>query len=299
MNSTWYNVAVVLLWLATMGWLISQKMMPALLVGDPPGYRTVVEAQQEDPLVGWRLAWNGHQVGWALSRTSLLAHEMTEVRSLVHFDDLPLREMIPEWLRSLLLPGDEGLPIRLQMEVKSKLTFDPLQRLSQFESSVRFPPLEDGLKVQGTLDGDQLTLSTHSAYFTDEKKISLPQGALLGDAFSPQTQLPALREGQTWSVRVYSPVRPPKSPEEILHAKVEGTETVFWHGQMVDAWVVVYRTDPGEGTVHARSPRGTLWVRKDGTVLKQGINLFDSTMTFVRMPGDEAAALDRAVGDRR
>ena len=127
MNSMWFNVAVVLLWVATMSWLISQKVVPSLLVGEPPSYRTIVEAKQEEPLVGWSMTWNDRRVGWALDTTRPLANGMTEVRSLVHFDDLPLEEMTPGWLRSMLLP-DGGADLRLEIEAKSKLTFDPFPR---------------------------------------------------------------------------------------------------------------------------------------------------------------------------
>jgi len=296
MNSTWYNVAVVLLWLATMSWLISQKVVPALLVGEPPSYRTIVEAQQEEPAVGWAMTWNDRRVGWAMNTTASLPNDLTEVRSLVHFDDLPLEEMTPPWLRSLLLP-EEGLSIQLQMEAKSKLIFDPLERLSQFESSLGFQGMEDVIKVRGSLDGTQLQVSVHSGDFTYDTELLLPRGALLNDALSPQTQLPGLREGQSWNVEIYSPFRAPNSPVEILQATVEGTEPIVWRGRMVDARVVVYRTEPGVGTGRARSPRGKLWVRDDGTVLKQQVTVLDSVMTFVRLSGEEAAALAEAVGN--
>jgi len=296
MNSTWYNVAVVLLWLASMSWLISQKVLPAVLVGEPPSYRTIVKANQEEPLVGWSMALNDRQVGWALNTTSRLPRNMTEVRSLVHFDDLPLEEMTPNWLRSILVP-ESGWPVRLQMEAKSMLVFDPLERLSEFVSSVGFEGMDDMIKVGGTLDGSELTLSVRSGDFAYETELKVPQEALLSDGLSPQTNLPGLREGQTWNVRVYSPLRPPNNPVELLHATVEESKTILWNGRLVDTWVVVYRGDPGAGTARARTPRGKLWVREDGTVLKQEAMLFGSTMTFDRLSGEDAAALAESVGD--
>jgi hypothetical protein len=295
MNSTWYHIAVVVLWLATMSWLVAQKIVPSLLVGEPPSYRTVVEAQQQDPLVGWSMDWSGRQVGWALTATSGLPDDMTEVRSLVQFDRLPLREMTPKWIKLLLLPEDE-LPSELEMEVKSNLIFDPFQRLSQFETSIGLSSVENVITVRGTLDGAKLTVSVHSGDVTYEHKLDLPQEALLSDAFSPQTQLPGLRKGQKWNVEIYSPLPSGPHPLRNLQATVEGTEPIIWGGEMIDAWVVVYRDDPGSGTAGARAPRGKLWVRPDGTVLKQQVTLFDSTMTFVRLSDQEAAALAEEVG---
>jgi hypothetical protein len=189
------------------------------------------------------------------------------------------------------------VPSGLQLEVKSRLIFDPLRRLSQFVSSVGFPSAEDVLTVRGALDGSQLRLSVHSGEVTIEKEIPLPQKALLSDALSPQTHLPGLREGQTWSVEIFSPLRPPGSPVEIVQATVEGTAPIVWDGQLVETQVVVYRNDPGAGTIRSRQLRGRLWVRRDGTVLKQQVTLFNCTMEFVRLPDKEAAVLAERVGD--
>jgi hypothetical protein len=98
---------------------------------------------------------------------------------------------------------------------------------------------------------------------------------------------------------VYSPFLPGRDRVKNVRATVEGTSPIFWDGQMVDAWLVVYRDDPGEGTAQGRNPRGRLWVRKDGTVLKQQASLFGSTMTFVRLPRAAAAELADTVGDGR
>ncbi len=55
--------------------------------------------------------------------------------------------------------------------------------------------------------------------------------------------------------------------------------------------LVVYRSDRGYGLGRDERPRGRLWVRGDGTVLKQQVMIFNSTMTFVRMSDEQAAAL--------
>jgi hypothetical protein len=296
MNSTWYNVAVVVLWLATMGWLVSQKVAPVLLVGDPPSYRTIIEAQQEDPLVGWSMEWDGRPMGWVLNTTLPMRDEMTEVRNLVHFDDFPLREVIPDWLLSKNLSGDEAW-IRLTLEAKSRLVFDPLKRLSQFESSLGFPGVDDVVKVKGTVDGSELHVSAHSGDFTYETDSTLPQDALLNDTLSPQATLPGLRVGQNWNVGVYSPLRPTSDPLELLHATVEGVKPVLWGDRVVEALLVVYRDDPGAGTANAEKARGRLWVLDDGTVVKQEVAVLDSILTFSRLNRQEAAELAASVGN--
>ena len=39
-------MAVVALWLSATGWLVVEKVLPPMLVGQPPNYRSVVEAHE-------------------------------------------------------------------------------------------------------------------------------------------------------------------------------------------------------------------------------------------------------------
>jgi hypothetical protein len=91
-------------------------------------------------------------------------------------------------------------------------------------------------------------------------------------------------------------LRPPGNPLEILHAEVERLETITWNGHREETWLVVYRRDSGFVLGGNKSPRGKLWVRRDGAVLKQQVMMLDSTMTFVRLPDEEAAVLAERVG---
>ncbi len=295
MYSRWFSVAVIVLWLSTMSWLVTSKVLPPLLVGEPPGYGRIIEAQKLEPLVGWGLTLGGRRLGWALSTTLPLSSGATEVNSRVHFDAIPVRDVAPEWLHPLL-----GLLDRknqtLEMDAQSTLWIDALHRLSRFESAVRFAPLQDPVKLRGEVAGSRLRLVLFADDSSHATEIHFPPRALLGGAFSPQTQLPGLRSGQTWTVPSYNPLRP-DMPVEILQAVVEGTEPAEWGGRMEDVWLVVYRSDPGRALGPAR-PRGRLWVRRDGTVLKQEVLIFDSKLTFVRLPDDRAAALNDSAQDQ-
>ena len=300
MHSRWYSVSVLLLWLTTMGWLVRQKVWPSLVVGDPPDYQAILAVQKDSPPVGWSLVWNDRKnLGWAVTSTSPLPNGLTEVRSHVHFSELPLSDIIPEWLYGLLQPSDSR-GIRLTMDARSALIFDPLRRLSQFESTIRFQPKVDAVKVQGRIEGARLFLSIHCGDSSpSETDVPAPRNAILSDALSPLGYLPGLRLGQCWTVEVYSPLRPPTSPSEILHAAVEAKMPMTWNGRIVDTWEVVYRSDPGSALASAGSPRGKLWVRSDGAVLKQQVTVLRSTLTFVRTSDEEAALLARKAGDVR
>jgi hypothetical protein len=307
MHSRWYSVAVVLLWLTTMSWLVIVKVWPSLAVGDPPDYQTILAVQRDSPPVGWQMFWNDQKkgdqknLGWAVTSTLSLPNGLTEVRSRVHFRDRPLHEIIPEWLEGILKPPESG-GAGLQMDACSTLTFDPLQRLSQFESVIQFMPNVEAIKLRGRIEGAKLLLSVHCGELPPlETEVPAPRNSLVNDGLSPLGYLPGLRDGKRWTVEAYGPLRPPDSPKEIIQAAVEARVPTAWNGRVVDTWVVVYRSDPGSALGSAGNPCGKLWVRTDaaGTVLKQEVNVVRSALTFVRTSDEEAARLaERASSDR-
>lgn len=292
MNTLWYNTGVVAAWLVAMSWLVTAKVLPSLRIGQPPSYQSILQSQREDPLVGWRVLCNEKEIGWALSLTKQLQDGMTRVDSLVYLERIPLEELLPRWLQGLLLPAEvDPRKIRLEMEVRSEALFDPLSRLTHFYSHVRFPPYTEGVRVLGKADEGRLHLTVRYGELSQEIDLPLPRHSLFGDSTSPMAKLPGLREGQRWTVQVYSPFYSPNQPVEILEARVERLDQIVWNGRITPVWVVVYRTEPGKGASRAAVPRGKLWVRLDGTVLKQEAQLFDNRMTFLRLHNEAAAQL--------
>ncbi|MEN6557114.1 MAG: hypothetical protein ABFC54_02925 [Thermoguttaceae bacterium] len=297
MYGRWFNPLVVMLWLSTMGWLLYAKVMPSLLVGEPPNYRRIINAQKHNPPVGWCIALNGRSIGWAISEIQSLPNGLAAVRGWVHFDNLPLQQTMPGWLRTLtqLL----GRPIdNLQMDARNDLLIDPLGRLVRFESSIHVDPFNEAIYARGAVDGRQLELVVRAGGVPLTTQVFLPSNAILSDALSPQCELPGLRAGQHWTVPVYSPLWPAGSPLEIVHAVVTGLDTIFWNGDVVSCWLVEYRNDPGDRTAgnSKNGPRGRLWVRFDGAVLRQQMLLFDSTIVFDRMSDIESKTLLQSAG---
>ncbi len=291
LNSVWYNTTVVLVWLAAMSWLITTKVLPSLLIGDPPQAEQILQAQMESPLVGWRMLWDGKELGWALNRTKMLPNDLTEVDTRVHFDRLPLRKIVPGPLQALL-GGDLDLVAQLALDLHNTLVYDPLNRVCRFEAVVAFAPGLEVIKLRGRADDGQLHISMHYGQSLHEVETNLPSGMLFSESMSPQPSLPGLRLGQTWTVKVYSPFSNPTNPTEILHAVVESREPMVWNGRIVDAWLVVYRADPGNTSGRAGEVRGKMWVRSDGTVLKQQATLFGSKLAFVRLTEAESDQLE-------
>jgi hypothetical protein len=295
MHGRWFNSGVVLLWLATMSWLVKEKVLPPLLVGEPPNLSKIVKAQELDPPVGWRILCNDRRFGWALSDAKLQPNDLTDIRGRVHIRALKLTETMSGGLRALCKLLGQSID-QLQMDAWSVVTVDPLGGLVEFNSTVQLEPSRDVLSVSGTVEGSQLHLQFRAGGASVRTETFLPAHALLSDALSPQTQLPGLRAGQSWSVPVYSPLLPTSGPLEIIYATVEEIEPILWNGETYDTWVVVYRSEPKSETGAHQTPRGKLWVRRDGTVLKQQVLFFDTLISFIRLSDDETIRLTARTG---
>ncbi len=295
MGSRWLNLAVVGLWLATMTWLVKEKILPPLMIGEPPSYRTIIEARRSEPPVGWELSFDGRPIGWALSAALPLPNDLTEIRSRVHFDELPLAEITPGWLGNLL-KLTEYRRAKLQMDTRSTLVIDSLGRLARFEASVRLEDIPEVVHMEGTMDEGNLKVTARCGEVTLERTAPVSSNALMGDSLSPQTKLPGLRAGQKWTVPTFSPFGRLDTRLEVLHATVkQDKEPVSWGGSTVEAWVVEFRSDPGMGLGASKKPQGKLWVLPDGTVVKQQVAILNAQMTFVRMGDEDASRLAAGV----
>ena len=84
-----------------------------------------------------------------------------------------------------------------------------------------------------------------------------------------------------------------RNPVEILHAKVEGYESVPVGDESVLTLTVIYRSDSGSILGGGQTPRGKLWVAEDGTVLKQTAYLFGSQLTFERASGERTEEIHK------
>ncbi len=304
MYSRWFNVAVVLLWLSAMSWLVVEKVLPPLLIGEPPSYQTILGASDRDPTVGWKILFDGRELGWSLSETSRMDSGMTEVASRVHLDELPSKPV--RALGGLFgIRTDNAAAHPPSMDVETKLTIDLFGRLTHFISKTRLGGSRDALVVDGTISEGRLRLTVKSPTFSlPPFETEFPQNALLDDALSPQTYLPGLRQGQTWTVPVPNPAMAllstapgGKAPLDVLQATVERTEPIDFGDRVEKVWLVVYRRDSGSTLGSSEKPRGKLWVRRDGTVLKQQATFLGHEITFVRMSDDELARLQSELAD--
>jgi hypothetical protein len=295
MPTRWFNSVVVMFWLATMSWLAVTKVLPPLRVGEPPSYRSILAQNHNADLpVGWTIRLNNNTLGWAATKVVTRADGMTAIQGRLYLQELPFDELAPGWLSRWLKPI-VGVGT-LELEARSRVDIDPLGRLTSFETRVQIAEMPDAIRVHGMVEGTQLHVTLASGDISFKEDRYLPPGAFVGDELQPQATLPGLRVGQSWTMPVYSPLRPHKNPMEVLQATVIGQERIRWNGESTEAMLVVYRSDSGSGLSSRQDPRAKLWVRGNGDVLRQQLMFFNSPLWFERLAEEPSEQLAEHFG---
>lgn len=277
MTTRWFNVAIVCIWITSMTWLVTQKIWPSLDVGSPPGYDT------DDPHTRWQLLLDDKPIGSAESTVTVDKEGVKQLTSDVYLEELPLARLGPSWLLRLVDAPDA----LSEMRVRSTVELDPLNRLIGVRTVVDLGFMKDVMLMQGVAEGDRLKITARTGDFVYNNELFLPRGGAIGESFSPRTRLGRLSDGQTWTVPVYSPFHAPNAPLEILQATVEGESPIIWNRQIIPAKLVVFRSDPGSGIGDAAgATRGRAWVDGQGRVLRQEVVLWNTRLTFARIPAD-------------
>ena len=231
-----FTPTVIALWFVTTGWLTIAKILPDWQPGSPPGQQTLYASGERLLPVAWTVFCNEQPVGWAITRTTRSADRGVFVDSHLHFDRLPWDKMLPGWATLLvqrLVPGnDPGT-----FDARGRLAIDEAGDLRSFSSVVHLPGTDQPLVLTGTVEDGTVAIKVTAGELGYEATRHLPTTAMLGDELSPQATLPDLHEGRRWTVPVYSPLRPGRSPIEVLHAEVGGEETMYWEDGFVQAKV--------------------------------------------------------------
>ncbi len=285
MQRPWLAAFIIIFWCVTTSWLVVEKILPSLMPGSPPGYQAFYASNNRLVPVAWTVLWKDEPLGWASSRSTRFEDGRVAVDSLLHFDRLPIEEMLPMWIKPLLKRAISNAPLPA-FEARGSLSIDDRGQLNAFRSAVDLPGTGEKVVLTGTVDDGHVHVVVRARDMRYETDRYLPSHITIGDELSPQATLPGLYEGRRWTVPIYSPLRAGGSAIELLHASVSGEETMFWDDRLVRVHVVSYRSDPSGH----HDPRTRLWVDRSGRVLKQESDLFGAKLTFLRRT-DAAAEL--------
>jgi len=286
MLRAWFTPLVVCFWCVTTGWLVVEKILPTFLPGSPPGYQALYASGNRLIPVAWTVLWDERPLGWATSESRRTVEGGLTVESLLHFDRLPIDEMLPAWTKNLLRPL---LPQQqpLSLNARGRMSIDPKGNLRAFSSIVNLPGTSDRIFLSGSIEDGRVAILITARDIRYETTRHLPANLMIGDELSPQATMPGLYKGQRWTVPIYSPLRPGQSPIEVLHAMVTGEETIFWEDRLVHVDAVAYRDDPSS----THEPRCRLWVDRSGRVLKQEAAILGSKLVFLRRSDASAESL--------
>lgn len=289
----WLIPVIIAAWAISMNWLVTAKIVPSWSEDAPPGNQVLYATDNKLVPVAWTVLWNNSPVGYSISRATRQPDRGLEVESLLHFDFMPLDEMLPVWLQTFIQPG-MNRRITIPFDTRGTVMLDPRGTLRSFTSTVAIPGSAGRISLEGTVhDGlASVVVNAHGMLYEVERRI--PDDVMIGDELSPQATMPGLAVGRRWTVPTYSPLRPAGSPIELLHAHVTGEQVFFWQDTLTRVHEVCYRTDP---TAPHHDPRFTMLVDMSGRVLKQESMFLGARLTFVRRSDDEAKQLTARIDE--
>jgi hypothetical protein len=275
MGNKIFVAVVVLLWTTTMSWLVVDKILPPFFQGEPP----VAGTMRDEPIC-WDISFRDHPIGFAVSQVVPGALSTTELHSRVILDDVPLQEMAPQWMSSLV--GGLG---HVRLDTRTSLMLDSLGNFSSFTTKVRMNELPSVVKVSGHVQGSDLLLRFQSGEMKHESHYPIPSSSLLSTELIPEPKLLQIYVGRKWQKEVFSPFRAPNDAMEYIQAEV------------VNVKRIEYRTLMAAGVSTDDRLRAVLWVADDGVVLRQDLHMMNVTLRFERRDDPKGLALGKKLLD--
>lgn len=278
MGNRIFVAVVVVLWLITMSWLFVVKILPPLDQGVPPTYRGLRAGTE----ACWKISWNEEHVGWAASRVQDGSNGTKEIHARVVLADMNLADLAPSFLASLVKGvGD------ISLDTKSRVELDTLGNLSGFETRLAVNDVP-AIRMRGRVEGSELLLRVRAGELTRNEHRYFPQDARLGNELAPDGRMPGMYVGRRWKMQVFSPFRPPNDPVELIEGEVVGEEVIRFGRSTENVRRVEFRRLDSAGIASGNEVRGTIWVKEDGTVVRQEVNMLSAKARFDRVEGAEA-----------
>ena len=247
MSSRWSSIAVCLLWLIAMGWLISEKVLPPLLLGDPPSYRSIADRRYYQQPVGWKLFINGRPVGSALSTALSSPASRPRSRAASCSTTSRSRNCAPSWLRAMLGPLVVPQAGNLTMESESTLTVDAEGRLAKFRSALHVQSVRNVVRLYGAFEGGRLKLTIRTGDFSYTTEAFLPPKSLAGDTLVAPGLLARTPQRADLDGALLQPLAAAESIPWRSSRRRWRTRSRSSGTAVPSAWLVVYRADSGLG----------------------------------------------------
>ncbi len=282
MGNRLYTAAVVVFWLAAMGWLLVSRILPPFFFGDAPPTSLAYQVRP----VAWRLEMDEVPCGKAVLQAITTASGVRQVHSVLKLTRLPAPEKAPFWMRPFLASLSD-----LSIEMRTVMTFGSDGSLVGFKTNMRVNQLDAPIQLTGRIRNEKLDLRIHAAGATHRIQKDWPKDASLAGELTPASRLLPLWEGRQWTKEVYSPFASPKAPLQLLEAIVTGQIRLEHNGENIDVWTVEYRTTDKTGSTDEGRLRGRQYVDGMGWILKQEAFLLGSEVVLYRESDERSAKL--------
>ena len=271
--------AVVVLWLSSMSWLVTDRILPSFFEGEPP----IKEAYDSGKAVAWTVDWEGKAVGRAASVRLVGAGGTTDLHNRVLLTDIPLMDLAPTWMRTAI--GELG---NISFDATTRIEFDALGHFSAFNSRIRINDLPSVLHMSGRVEDSHLKLRVRSGEMSYTTLIYLPDSKSLNEMLFPAAKLSQMYVGRSWREEIYSPFHSPGDPIELVQAEVVSREAIQYGGEIREALRIEYRSMAGSGIPNQARLLAECWVEPSGHVLQRDVFLGKSKLRFTRIEGNKA-----------
>ena len=281
MGNKVYIGVVLVLWGASMSWLIGSKILPPFMTGEAP----VSGVESHEP-VSWRVCVGDQPIGLAVSQAVAGAEGTVELHSRVVLRQVPLSRMAPRWMATVIQSIDS-----LKLDMRSRTTLDSLGNLSQFEATVKVNDLPSAIKMRGIVEAGYIRLRLQYGEVTHNQDYPWPKHAILSSKLTPDDRLLSIYTGRRWQKEVYNPFGGPQGAIEVIEAEVTGEDTIMVDEEFVKTRRIEYRSLNTTGVSQEDRVRSTVWVNMEGRVIREEITLMDVKLRFDRCNEQRARGL--------
>ncbi len=284
-----FVLAVVVLWLCSMTWLFTDRILPTFQDGQPPA----IETYENGQAVAWNVEWEGKNVGKAASVRVPGAGGSVELHNRISLKEMPIIDLAPAWMRMAVPSLGE-----MSFDVISRVEFDSLGNFASFDSKVMLNEMPSVLRLSGRVKDSYLRLNVISGQLPYEVPIYMPDSKSLNEMLFPDARLPYMYVGRHWQEEVYSPFRAPGEPTELIHAEVVGEEQIEFGEESRRVLKVEYHGIIGSGISDKARLQAVSWVEPEGTVLRRDVFLGTARLRFNRLSDKQSAAIGQELFDQ-
>jgi hypothetical protein len=275
MPSRPFILGILLFWFGTMGWMFYREYLPRFGAGEPPPFHIDLADEVGGQVILWDVFQKEERIGSGQTKINRNQDRVFELRNDILFSKMDKGPVQFKKMSSLYRITTKGDLLSFVSVMKFEII--QIQHEARFKGEV-----QDGmLTPKLTLIGPLLDKGPLLGNFLPREfaAVKVPKTGSLLNVLHPQSKIPGLFEGKTWTVPTYDPLVANMSEK----MAIVGTGELAWDGGVFPCW----RIDVAEPGTHAepgKQPDYRIWVRRsDDLVLQQEARNQSIEMTLKRV----------------